>query len=210
MTQGSAGRGTPPPSNLTSDEEFNKYTTTSPMEQRLVNNFMQRLERSLPAGDASTILEVGVGEGHVSERVVARYPDSWVCGIDLPHPTMAERWQAREVKGVFADAARLPFPDGSFDLVLAMEVLEHLPEPERALSEIARVARRDIILSVPLEPLWRVGNMLRGRYLSDWGNTPDHIQHWGRRGFCRMVERHLDVVSVRNPLPWTMVVARAR
>lgn len=201
----------PPPSNLTGDDEFNKYTTTSKVETWLVDNFMRTLESVLPTGQVESVLEIGVGEGHVSERVVARFPDAEVIGVDLPHPgheeSLKQSWAERGITGVFADATDLPFEDDRFDLVLAIEVLEHMPEPEKALAELARVGRGGAILSVPLEPLWRIGNMARGRYLSDWGNTPDHIQHWTRRGFTTMVGRHLDVQSVRNPLPWTLVVA---
>lgn len=199
----------PPPSNLTEPGEFNKYTTSSRLERWLVDNFMRTLQRSVPRWEPRRILEVGVGEGHVSERVAAEHPGSWLVGLDLPHPELSDRWSRRDVNGVFGDVAELPFEDGAFDLVLAIEVLEHLPDPATALSEIARVAAGMAILSVPLEPLWRLGNMLRGRYLSDWGNTPDHVQHWGRRGFVDLVRTHLEVVEVRQPLPWTMVVARS-
>lgn len=196
------------PSNLTAPGEFNKYTTGNRLERLLVDRFLAAVERCLPDRSPERVLEVGVGEGHVSARVVARYPDAQVVGIDLPHPELGARWSARGVDGVFADALRLPFAPASFDLVLAIEVLEHLRDPRAALAEIARVASAEVLLSVPLEPLWRAGNMLRGRYLSDWGNTPDHVQHWGRRGFRRLVARELEVVAVRNPLPWTLVVAR--
>lgn len=201
----------PPPSNLTGEDEFNKYTSTNRIEQWLVDNFMRTLEGVLPDREVTSVLEIGVGEGHVSERVVDRFPDAEVVGVDLPHPGHEEAlqasWAERGITGVFADATDLPFEDDRFDLVLAIEVLEHMPAPEQALAELARVGRGDAILSVPLEPLWRIGNMVRGRYLADWGNTPDHIQHWTRRGFTSMVGDHLEVRSVRNPLPWTLVVA---
>jgi 2-polyprenyl-3-methyl-5-hydroxy-6-metoxy-1,4-benzoquinol methylase len=94
--------------------------------------------------------------------------------------------------------------------VLAIEVLEHLADPTVALAEIARVARGTVVLSVPLEPLWRIGNLLRGRYVSAWGNTPGHIGHWRRREFVRLVSDFLEVVAVSSPVPWTMVAARPR
>ncbi|HMQ28482.1 MAG TPA: methyltransferase domain-containing protein, partial [Acidimicrobiales bacterium] len=97
-----------------------------------------------------------------------------------------------------------------FDLVLALEVLEHVPEPEAVLSEIARVGRGAVVLSVPWEPVWRLGNLARGRYVRDLGNTPGHIQHFGRGGFRRLVARHLDVREVRRPVPWTFVRADVR
>lgn len=197
----------PPPSNLTSEDEFNKYTSTSKAERWLLDNFMAKLETALPQAEVRSVLEIGVGEGHVSERVAARFPDADIVGIDLPHDSMVERWRSRGVRGVFADAVQLPFPDDTFDLVLAIEVLEHMPRPGAALSELARVGRGHAVLSVPLEPLWRAGNMARGRYLKDWGNTPDHIQHWSRGGFRRLVSEHMTVTSVLNPLPWTLIVA---
>ncbi|HZJ28201.1 MAG TPA: methyltransferase type 11, partial [Acidimicrobiia bacterium] len=63
---------------------------------------------------------------------------------------------------------------------------------------------------VPREPLWRVANMARGKYWRDLGNTPGHIQHWGRRSFAARVACHFDIVSVASPPPWTMVSAEIR
>jgi hypothetical protein len=65
-----------------------------------------------------------------------------------------------------------------------------------------------VVLSVPSEPVWRIGNMARGRYLRQWGNTPGHVNHWGKRGFVRAVSRHFEVEDVASPLPWTMLRAR--
>lgn len=201
-------QGLPPPSNLTEEDEFNKYTTTSRTEQWIVDRFLRTLDDVLPATRLQRALEIGVGEGHVSERVAAQHSQATLVGVDLPHPGLACRWADRGVLGVFADGGRLPFPDSSFDLVLAIEVLEHVPEPGRLLTEMARVGSGHVVLSVPNEPLWRIGNMARGRYLKDWGNTPDHIQHWSRWSFVRMARQYVDIVAVRSPLPWTLVLAR--
>jgi hypothetical protein len=89
-------------------------------------------------------------------------------------------------------------------------VLEHVPQPERALAEISRVCRGAAILSVPREPIWRAGNVARGRYLRDWGNTPGHVNHWSSRAFERFVAGQLAVTDTAHPLPWTMVCARPR
>src|SRR3546814_20497548 len=71
----------------------------------------------------------------------------------------AEEWRQRGGMGAFADVMCLPFPDDSFDLVLGIEVLEHVPVPDRALSEIRRVGRESFVLSVPREPIWRMANV---------------------------------------------------
>ncbi|MBV9467198.1 MAG: methyltransferase domain-containing protein, partial [Solirubrobacterales bacterium] len=107
-----------------------------------------------------------------------------------------------------AGSEELPFADDEFDLVAAIEVLEHVSEPQRTLAEMQRVARRHLLVSVPHEPLWRVLNVLRGAYLRELGNTPGHRNHWSKRGFVRMMERHGTVVEVRSPFPWTMLLVR--
>ena len=58
------------------------------------------------------------------------------------------------------------------------------------MAEMARVARRHLLVSVPREPLWRGLNVARGAYLSDLGNTPGHVNHWSKRSFVAMLSRH--------------------
>jgi SAM-dependent methyltransferase len=187
---------------------YDKYASSNPVERRLMAGFFAALDACLPVRAPGSVLEVGVGEGEVSARVLERYPAAAVTGVDLPDPALAAEWRARGVVALFGDIARLPFPSGAFDLVLAIEVLEHVPDPAAGLAELARVSRRDLVLSVPREPVWRVANMARGKYLGALGNTPGHVQHWSRRGFPRFVASQLAVTTVRSPFPWTMVAAR--
>jgi len=79
-----------------------------------------------------------------------------------------------------------------------------------ALRELARVARRDVVVSVPREPIWRIANMGRGKYLRELGNTPGHINHWSKGAFVSVVADELAVRQVRAPFPWTMVAAEVR
>jgi SAM-dependent methyltransferase len=189
---------------------YDKYTASNPIERRLMQDFLRTLDAFLPATAPATVLEVGMGEGEIAARICQRYPGALMVGIDLPDPDLAAAWGEKGVSGAFADIAHLPFPSYHFDLVLAIEVLEHVPDPDAALREIARVGRGSFVLSVPHEPIWRMANMARGKYLRDLGNTPGHIQHWSQRGFRRQVGAHLDVESSASPFPWTMVAARIR
>jgi hypothetical protein len=63
---------------------------------------------------------------------------------------------------------------------------------------------------VPNEPLWRVLNFSRGKYLADWGNTPGHLNHWSPGAFRAFLEKELIIEDMRRPLPWTVVLARPR
>lgn len=198
----------PPRSAVPTGNTYDKYQSTHGLERRLVSRFLACLDQALAGPPPTRVLEIGTGEGMIADRLARRFVSSAVVGVDLCDPTLVAHWRSRGLVGTFADATRLPFPDGRFDLVLAIEVLEHLPEPAAALAEIARVASGRVLLSVPREPLWRAGNLARGRYVAAWGNTPGHLQHWGRRSFVATVGRHLEVVGHWQPLPWTMVLAR--
>src|SRR5690606_39171367 len=118
----------------------------NPVERRLMDGFFAAFDASLPPTVPTRILEVGVGEGEVTGRVAARWPDATLVGIDLPDPDLAAHWAGKGFAPLFGDIGRLPFRDGEFDLVLAIEVLEHVPFPELALAEIARVTRRHVVV----------------------------------------------------------------
>jgi hypothetical protein len=90
------------------------------------------------------------------------------------------------------------------------EVLEHLTEPEKALLKLISITKKDLILSVPNEPIWHILNMLRGKYLTALGNTPGHFQHWSKSEFVNFVSKHADIIDVKTPLPWILVHCRPK
>jgi len=192
---------------------YPKYTTRNPIARHLVGNFMRSLHQLVRQSGATTVHEIGCGEGFLATALAATRLR--VRGSDLSANAIA---QARVRATEFG--LEIPFRVASLydlapetdaaELVLCCEVLEHVPDPERALAVLTALARPHLIVSVPREPLWRVLNVARGRYLRDLGNTPGHVQHWSRSGFRRLVERHAEVVAVRSPVPWTMLLCRAR
>lgn len=200
----------PDPTAVPTGNTYDKYGSTNPIEQRMMRGFFSAFDGFLDRARPTRILEIGVGEGVVTSRVVERFPDAPIVGVDLPDDDLAEHWRARGLSCVFGDATGLPFPDDSFDLVMAIEVFEHIDDPDAAMAELARVCSGSLIASVPFEPIWRVGNMARGRYLRDLGNTPGHVNHWTNRGFAKVVARQFDIVERAVPMPWTMVLAQAR
>ncbi len=171
----------------------------------MMRGFFDALDEMLLDISPSVVVEVGAGEGRVTERLVDRFPNADVIGLDLPDAALAGDWSELGAPMFFGDVTRLPFADRSVDLVVGLEVLEHVPAPHAALTEIARVCSGTVVLSVPREPIWRLGNMARGRYVRDLGNTPGHVNHWSARTFVRLVAEHVDITGSARPLPWTMV-----
>lgn len=201
---------TPDTTTVPTGNTYDKYASTNPIEQRMMRGFFTAFDGFLDQVQPRRILEIGVGEGVVTTRVIDRFPEASIVGVDLPDDDLADHWRSRGLSCVFGDAAGLPFADDTFDLVLAIEVFEHIDQPDAAMAELARVCDGSLIASVPFEPIWRVGNMARGRYLRELGNTPGHVNHWTNRGFARVVARHFDIVDRAVPLPWSMAFARSR
>ena len=195
-------------SDVPTGNTYDKYASANPIERRMMAGFFDSLDAALPATAPRTVLEVGAGEGEVAQRLRDRFPDASITIVDLPDDELASHWRSADLGGVFGSVEDLPFPDRSFDLVLGIEMLEHVPDPQRALEEFARVARGNAVFSVPREPIWRVLNMARGKYWGDLGNTPGHIQHWSSGSFRDLVDRYFAVDAVRRPLPWTVVSGR--
>jgi ubiquinone/menaquinone biosynthesis C-methylase UbiE len=191
---------------------YDKYGSTNPVVKRLMAGFHRDLDSLLwDRAAPSSVLDVGCGEGVLTAAWAERLRPGHVVGVDLEDPKLREEWAARARPNLDFrpyDGSRLPFADGEFDTACAIEVLEHVPDPSLTLSEMVRVARSHVLVSVPREPLWRGLNMARGAYLRDLGNTPGHVNHWSKRAFVELVGRHGRIEEVRSPFPWTMLLVR--
>jgi 2-polyprenyl-3-methyl-5-hydroxy-6-metoxy-1,4-benzoquinol methylase len=189
---------------------YDKYGSTNPVVKRLMANFEGTLEALFRRANPASLLDVGCGEGVLTHQWAQRI-DGRVVGIDLDDPQLHEEWKGRQcpnLEYIVMKAENLPFTDNEFDVATAIEVLEHVPDPEHTVSEMARVASGHLLVSVPREPLWRGLNMARGAYLRDLGNTPGHVNHWSKRGFVQLLERYGTVEEARSPFPWTMLLVR--
>ena len=193
---------------------YDKYGSTNPVVRRLMAGFEGTLDELFTQADPQSLLDVGCGEGVLTHQWAQRLGDERrVVGIDLDDPALHAEWAKRTAPNLeyrVMKAENLPFADGEFDAATAIEVLEHVPDAEHTVAEMARVAKRWLLVSVPREPLWRGLNMARGAYWKDLGNTPGHVNHWSKRSFVALLSRHGDVVQARSPFPWTMLLVRLR
>jgi 2-polyprenyl-3-methyl-5-hydroxy-6-metoxy-1,4-benzoquinol methylase len=190
---------------------YDKYGSSNPVVRRLMASFEGTLTELFERAAPNSLLDVGCGEGVLTYAWAQRLGERPVVGLDLPDPKLEAHWRTRarpNLRFVAGRGEELQFADGEFDLVAAIETLEHVPDPARTLAEMARVARRHLLVSVPREPLWRALNLLRGAYVRELGNTPGHLNHWSRSGFVELLARHGEVIDARSPFPWTMVLVR--
>jgi ubiquinone/menaquinone biosynthesis C-methylase UbiE len=187
-----------------------KYERSAGIEQRLLERFRATLLEEVTALGPGSVLDAGCGEGIVAAWLSRALPEAALVGVDA-RPDAVSEFRARNpgVRAEVGDLYELPFGDSEFDVVMAIEVLEHFERPADALRELARVARTAVVLTVPHEPFFRGGNLLRGRYVSRLGSTPGHVNTWTRRGFSRMVSAELPSARWWSAFPWQGVTAPA-
>lgn len=189
----------------------NKYQTRNPISRKLIQGFDQSISNCLALANPSTVLEIGCGEGHVTELILAK-DVSKVLATDISVSLIkenADRINDPRVNFQTADLFSLPLKD-QFDLIVCCEVLEHLSEPEEALDILFKLKANRYIFSVPREPIWRLMNMCRGAYLGEFGNSPGHIQHFSKSTFLKMVKNNFIIDEIMTPLPWTVVLCTPR
>ena len=190
---------------------YDKYGSSNPLVRRLMAGFESALAELFEQAAPASVLDVGCGEGVLIHEWAQSHPRARMVGIDLEEESIQAGWAARSAPNLeyrVMPAENLPFAAREFELASAIEVLEHVPDPEHTLAEMARCASRYLLVSVPREPLWRMLNMARGAYWGELGNTPGHLNHWSKRSFTRLLSARGEVCEVRSPFPWTMLLVR--
>ena len=196
---------------VTRSDNVRKHTTRNPLQRLLIKRFHGRLMQLLDGLEFSTALDAGCGEAFILPRLAARYTGARFTAMD--REAQALRYPGNFPAGVprvCGDAARMPYRDGAFDVVVITEVLEHLETPAVCLREIRRVTRRYLVATVPNEPYFRLANLLRCKNIAALGNDPGHIQHWSSAAFAVLVNEQFRLLRRTTSFPWTLVAAERR
>jgi len=190
------------------EDFYDHVRSKNPLVSYMLGSYFGTLERRLSALSVSNSVDVGCGKGYVTQYVhllMGHMP----LGIDCDDEKLVLAKKTyphlRFEKG---NGTRLHLEDNSFDLVIATEVLEHQDLPDNMLRELGRVSRNYAFLSVPNDPIWRIANILRGKYLNDLGNPPGHIQHWSRKSFERLLLDHFSEVDVESVMVWNIALCK--
>ncbi len=196
---------------------YDKYNSKNPIEQKLMRGFFGCVSSLFDIvkkdGDPSRVLEAGCGEGVFTAFVAKEFKKARIEAFDV-EDIVIEKAVANYADlnidfytGSIYDTGK---EDDSIPLVICSEVLEHLEDPVRALRELVRIGSVYIFVSVPHEPIWRILNMCRFKYLKDLGNTPGHINHYSKKGFLKLIEKAggCEVAAYKRSLPWQMALLK--
>ena len=124
-----------------------------------------------------SLLDIGSGRGAFLWPLLDAFPELDVTAIDRDQQRATDlaavaSGGTRHLHSACMDATSLAYPNGAFDGVTMLEVLEHMADPQRAAREALRVARRFVVATVP----------------SKEDDNPEHIQLFDRRTVAALFE----------------------
>ena len=191
---------------------YPKYSTRNPIARLLMSGFLSAFDELAGYPGVGDAHEIGCGEGYLTVRLAQKRRIA-VRGCDLSEEAVAMGRETAAAMGLsipfsVTNLYDLKPPVDAASLVICCEVIEHLDNPGAGLNVLAELARPWLLVSAPREPIWRAMNMARGKFLSEFGNTPGHLNHFTAREFVNFLSQRVQVIEVRKPLPWTMVLCR--
>jgi 2-polyprenyl-3-methyl-5-hydroxy-6-metoxy-1,4-benzoquinol methylase len=186
-----------------------KYQTGNPLMLWFIRRFLAQIRDAALAVRPTTIVDIGCGEGIVGGMLCDAIAGIEYVGLDVS-PTVVETARTLyphldfRVGSVFDPAIEPP----TADLAVCLEVIEHVEEPGRAVANVMARTRAHALVSVPWEPWFRLGNLVRGRHVRRWGNHPEHVQRFDPDGFRALLAPHAAEVRVWTCFPWIIGLAR--
>ena len=190
---------------------YNKHASKNPIEKYLLFRYKVALLKLMNQISVNRCYEVGSGEGYILQLLEDNYSFDLLIGSDIDFELMLDSKKSKESQNrIVNEADFLPFTKDQLDLILVCEVLEHLKNPKLFLSECNRLNVNITYLLLPNEPLWRILNIFRFKYLKDLGNTPGHLNHWSKNHFRELISHYLHIENIFIIQPWIFLLLNQR
>lgn len=193
---------------LAQNPEIQKDPTASKYFKRstrwITTRFFDNIVEEIKDANSTSLLDIGCGTGFISKILHEFQPH--IIGTDINYDRLQianELYGSPSLPFLTSNAFKLPFRDSQFETVTAFEVFEHIPDLEPLVVEVKRVAEKNVIITVPNEPNFRIMNFMRGKNLTRWGNDIEHVHHFNRKKLTKFLSKHFSDVTVRrNSFVW--------
>lgn len=188
--------------------QISKYGNKNPFHRYALNRFLRQVKDAIDEVGAIRILEVGSAEGYLMKYLKDRNSVLELCGVDIDRKALERAQEMNpEMRFEYGNLATGVLPKDRFDVVTALEVLEHIQDAENALLNMQKLNAQYFLISVPREPFFRILNFLRGRHWKRLGNHPEHIHAWRKSDFEELLSRYFTIEKDYSSFPWTIFLA---
>lgn len=146
-------------------------------------------------GTGRDVLDVGCRDGSLTKFYAA---GNRVTGLDVDRQALARCQAALGITTRWCDVTTgLAQPDTAFDVVCVAEILEHIPFPDRLMSEIARVLRPGGVVVGSVPNAFRLKNRLRFLAGREVESDPTHLHWYSPRTLHQLLDSHFDAIDLR-------------
>jgi len=145
---------------------------------RIYWNYRDKLTFSCLGSKDSLVADLGCGEGITLENAGRLFPEKCFIGIDgLKENLLICR--NHHLKVTAGDVYQLPFKNDAFDCIFLLEVIEHLTEPEKAMTEMHRILRPQgrMVMIFPNDAVFKIARLLTLK-LKEAFYDPGHVRQW--------------------------------
>lgn len=196
------------------DNMFKKYNTDNyynhpnPLIRYIENKRISSIIKFLKLKGSDKVLEIGCGGGHILERI----DKGEITGLDLSNYALTlakERLSNKKnIKLIKGNAQNLPFKN-KFDKLICTEVLEHVQDPEKVISEIQRISKKDSIIAISI-PNEKLINSLKKIFIklklfkllfknvSEKMDEEWHLHIFDLNSFKKIIKNKLKIIKIKK------------
>lgn len=197
------------------EEEYLGLNPTLHREDSLfkISEIMQLFKKNKISSEVS-IVEMGCGSGRIG-AVIAEINHSVVVRCDISKSILYGAQKGNKFNSlavVQSDCEQAPFKDNSVDVVLLIDVIEHLKNPETCIAESARITKKYVIIRTPLEDcLYHNMKKSKAAWASEWKEHCGHIWKFNQPLLEKFLsQNNLRVVEAKlSKLPFSWIKKRS-
>jgi len=195
-----------------------KHKTKNPLRKFLIDRFNANLILQIRELQATSILDLGCGEGYVCKLIKTAFPKVSYYGLDgsqqavevAKNKNLGVNFAVMDILDTSSQELNKVFNVSKFDTVICLEVIEHIEDFHKALSVLSNIDADHYIISAPNEPFFRLSNLIALKNIKRLGNDPGHVNTWSKSGFTKLIKKYFDVTKVLLPFPWQMYICQKK
>ena len=186
---------------------YKKYKSKNPLKRIIVSRFKKKISKFLlEYNDKDSLLDVGCGEGFVADYIYHNTKIKNIVGID--NSDIALSYAKKNNPNITyknMDICDLK-EKSKYDLVICLEVLEHMKNPEVIVKNLCDCARKKIIISVPHEPFFSLGNLVFLKNVKRLGVPEEHINIWTKKKFKKfLMDNGIQNFRIHTTMFWIII-----